>query len=177
MLRNRAIPLSATSALIICTLAVLIGAAATTSRSASATGRPAFCNPHRTRQSFGGRPANGFGAHLAVAPGPVRPGATATFRIVNEGSDELAEGDEIVQRWTGSSWIRMPEAGGPKLLALAFVRARSVSGCSGPLTGKHWKSGKYRFLLRVEAIEKSREPTQPEKHWLRASFLLRRGPR
>lgn len=142
---------------------------------AAASRGSAFCSPHRTLQSFGGEPRQGFSAHLVAAPGSVRPGTYGSFRIINEGSDELAEGDEIVQRWTGSSWRRMPEAGGPKVLALAFALPQSVSGCLGPLTGEHWKVGKFRFLLKVEAIEKSEHPTGGPipTHWLGATFRLR----
>jgi hypothetical protein len=140
--------------------------------SAAAGPRAAFCNPHRTLHSFGGRPARGFAARLVAAPGSVRPGTFSTFRIVNEGSDELAEVSELVQRWTGTSWIRMPEPS-PTFGAIAFVQPRSVTGCSGPLTGKHWKSGKYRFLVKIEAFRKSHHPTRIEEHWLHASFRLR----
>jgi hypothetical protein len=143
---------------------------------AAAAPRSGFCGSGRTIQSFGGHHRQGFAAHLVAAPGAVRAGAFSTFRVVNEGSDELAEISERVQRWTGTSWIRMPE---PRLSfgAIAFLAPRSVSGCSGPLTGKGWAAGKYRFLLEVEALEKSSEPSRPKKHWLGAGFLLRRAVR
>ncbi len=172
MPRDRVVRSLTVKALIV---GVLIAAVIASPSPAAASLQSAFCRPHRTVQSFGGGTAQGFAAYLVVAPGSVRPGRYTTFRIVNEGTDELSEEGGRVQRWTGSSWIRMPEAGGPTFGGIAFVHPRSVSACTGPLTGKHWQPGKYRFLLEVEAIEKSREPTQPEHHWLGATFLIRRG--
>jgi hypothetical protein len=141
---------------------------------ATAGTRSAFCGPHRTPQSFGGRPVPGFAARLVAAPGSVRAGGFSTFRLVNEGSDELAEVTELVQRRAGSSWIRMPEPS-PTFGAIAFVAPRSVSGCSGPSTGKQWRAGRYRYLLEVEAIARSDRRAPIEKHWLQATFTLRRG--
>jgi hypothetical protein len=157
-------------------LGALIASLIAVSGTASATARSTFCNPHRTLQSFGGRPAQGFVAHLAVAPGYVRPGAIAEYRIVNEGTDELTEDGVVrVQRWTGSSWVRMPEPGDdPSFGAGIFVQPRSVTECYGASTGRHWRPGRYRFLLEVRATKRVGGGPQPKVRWLHAPFLIRR---
>jgi hypothetical protein len=155
-------------------IGVLIAAATLCPSPAAASPRSVFCSPRRTLQSFGGRPVRGFAARLVAGPGSVRRGTFSTFRIVNEGSDELERESGLLQRWTGTSWVRMLEPF-PMLGAVAYVPPRSVTQCSGPLTGKHWPPGKYRYLLEVVAFERSPKPTPSEKHWLSATFLLRKG--
>jgi hypothetical protein len=173
MQRIRAMQLLIRKAMI-AVVGVLIAAATMGPSPVAASPRSAFCSPHRTLQSFGGRPVRGFAAHLVVGPGSVRRGTFSTFRVLNEGTDELAELSERIQRWTGTSWVRMLEPY-PELGAIVYVPPRSVTGCSGPLTGKHWPPGKYRYLVKVEAFERSPKPTPSELHWLSATFLLRRG--
>jgi hypothetical protein len=157
-------------------LGVLIASPIAGSGTASATARSTFCNPHGTLQSFGGRPVQGFVAHLAVAPGYVRPGAIAEYRIVNEGTDELTEDSVVrVQRWTGNSWVRMPEPGDdPSFGAGIFVQPRSVTECYGASTGRHWRPGRYRFLLEVRSTKEIGGGPQPKVRWLHAPFLIRR---
>jgi hypothetical protein len=140
---------------------------------AEASRHSRFCNPTRTLKSFGatiGR--EGFVAHLATAPGAVSPGRFASFRIVNEGTDELGYGSERTRRWVRGSWITMPEVG-PSLLEVSFVRPRSVSRCVGPLTGAHWPPGRYRWDLNVEALDKSGKRSGISHHVVRALFEIR----
>ena len=155
---------------------LLIAAGATTMPAevspASAGLRSGFCRPHRDLQSFGSersRREAGFGAHLVVAPVSVLAGHALAMRLLNVGSEEFSYGPRQTQRWVRGSWKRMPQMGYLQPV-LYFLPPGAVSGCIGPITGRHWLAGKYRWRLDVKSFADG-GPMVP--HILRAVFRLR----
>lgn len=139
---------------------------------ASASDRSKFCRPHRSLQSFGkelSRRKQGYGAHLVAAPTPVLAGQTPAMRLLNVGSVEISYGPRQPQRWVRGSWKRMPPVGYLQPVQ-PFLGPGKVTRCMGPVTGRHWPGGKYRWLLDVESFEKNGPETS---HILRAVFRLR----
>ena len=140
--------------------------------SASTGHRSEFCRPHRSLQSFGkelGRREPGFGAHLVAVPMPVLAGHTPAMRLLNVGSEEISYGPRQTQRWVRGSWKKMPPVGYLQPV-FYFLRPGAVSGCIGPVTGRHWPAGKYRWLLDVKSFRNGGPETS---HLLRAVFRLR----
>ena len=154
-------------------LLVAAAAALPASDSPASTGhRSKFCRPHRSLQSFGkelSRRKQGYGAHLVAAPTPVLAGQTPAMRLLNVGSVEISYGPRQTQRWVRGSWKTMPPVGYLQPVQ-SFLPPGKVTRCIGPVTGRHWPGGKYRWLLHVESFEKDGPETS---HILRAVFRLR----
>jgi hypothetical protein len=135
-----------------------------------------FCRGGRMVGSHGGEDgphaAQGFAAHLAVAPGPIVAGHPARMRIVNEGAGALSfeVGAHGTQRWVGGSWISMPPpSGGARPPVVRATRPGSVSRCVGPPTEPNWPAGKYRWSLPVTV----QGTDGRHRHLLRATFRVR----
>ena len=141
---------------------------------ASTSHRSEFCRPDRSLQGFGkelSRREPGFGAHLVAAPAPVLAGHTPAMRLLNVGSEEISYGPRQTQRWVRGSWKYMPPVGYLQPV-LYFLRPGAVSECIGPVTGRHWPAGKYRWLLDAKSLEND-GPMMA--HALRAVFRLHAG--
>jgi hypothetical protein len=141
--------------------------------SSAAVTDASFCRPNRTTPvpdaGTGHHP--GFEARMTVGPGTPLAGEQPSIRIVNSGRDLLEWGNQRVDRSVGGSWIPMRLPGGSAEPAFSIlVLPESVTGCTGPETGRGWPSGTYRWTLNVNAVARS----GPDgRHKLRAIFRLR----
>lgn len=141
-------------------------------RSSAATDAD-FCQPDRTARlpdaGTGHPPA--FDARMRVGPGVAIAGEEPSIRIVNSGRDLLEWSNQRIDRSVRGGWVPMRMPGGSAEPAFSIlVPPESITGCTGPETGRGWPGGPYRWTLHVKAVPRSRAAEVRE---LSAIFRLR----